>query len=115
MASAQFAGAPIVRRTQPRKRTRMTAQARAKAEPERECLMIGAERCAGAAGRYIESLNPATGEVLGLLVRGPRSEERRVGKECGRTCRSWWPPYPYKKLNVYITQPHTNKSQNTNN
>src|SRR3546814_14723848 len=23
-----------------------------------------------------------------------RSEERRVGKECGRTCRSRWSPYP---------------------
>src|SRR3546814_11678823 len=22
-----------------------------------------------------------------------RSEERRVGKECVRTCRSWWAPY----------------------
>src|SRR3546814_13917051 len=24
---------------------------------------------------------------------GDRSEERRVGQECGRTCRSRWPPY----------------------
>src|SRR3546814_13164147 len=23
----------------------------------------------------------------------PRSEERRVGKECVRTCRSWWSPH----------------------
>src|SRR3546814_18847609 len=23
-----------------------------------------------------------------------RSEERRVGKECVRTCISWWSPYP---------------------
>src|SRR3546814_6061699 len=29
-----------------------------------------------------------------LLV---RSEERRVGKECVRTCRSRWSPYHYKK------------------
>lgn len=56
----------------------MTAQARAKAEPERECLMIGAERCAGAAGRYIESLNPATGEVLVLLVRGTAEDVDRA-------------------------------------
>src|SRR3546814_14471131 len=27
----------------------------------------------------------------------PRSEERRVGKECVSTCRSRWPPYPSKK------------------
>src|SRR3546814_19441242 len=26
-----------------------------------------------------------------------RSEERRVGKECGSTCRSRWPPYHQKK------------------
>src|SRR3546814_14440985 len=29
-----------------------------------------------------------------------RSEERRVGKECGSTCRSWWSPYNYKKKNT---------------
>src|SRR3546814_18559527 len=28
-----------------------------------------------------------------------RSEERRVGKECGNTCRSRWLPYPSKKKN----------------
>src|SRR3546814_11719685 len=27
----------------------------------------------------------------------PRSEERRVGKECVRTCRSRWSPYALKK------------------
>src|SRR3546814_19069649 len=27
----------------------------------------------------------------------PRSEERRVGKECVSTCRSWWSPYHSKK------------------
>src|SRR3546814_14856577 len=26
-----------------------------------------------------------------------RSEERRVGKECVSTCRSWWSTYHYKK------------------
>src|SRR3546814_20159068 len=26
-----------------------------------------------------------------------RSEERRVGKECVRKCRSWWSPDHYKK------------------
>src|SRR3546814_15815077 len=26
-------------------------------------------------------------------VKGPRSEERRVGKECVSTCRSRWSPY----------------------
>src|SRR3546814_18761704 len=27
----------------------------------------------------------------------PRSEERRVGKECDSTCKSRWPPYNKKK------------------
>src|SRR3546814_18936470 len=30
-------------------------------------------------------------------VAGCRSEERRVGKECVRTCRSRWTPYLKKK------------------
>jgi nitrate/nitrite transport system substrate-binding protein len=30
---------------------------------------------------------------LQLGVGGPRSEERRVGKECRRLCRSRWSPY----------------------
>src|SRR3546814_19757065 len=29
----------------------------------------------------------------GVTVGGPRSEERRVGKECVSTCRSRWSPY----------------------
>src|SRR3546814_3648895 len=28
------------------------------------------------------------------LANRARSEERRVGKECVSTCRSWWSPYP---------------------
>src|SRR3546814_11537588 len=31
------------------------------------------------------------GELAALLL--VRSEERRVGKECVSTCRSWWSPY----------------------
>src|SRR3546814_18374196 len=31
------------------------------------------------------------------IRRTARSEERRVGKEGVRTCRSRWPPYHYKK------------------
>src|SRR3546814_11800048 len=30
----------------------------------------------------------------------PRSEERRVGKECVSTCRSRWSPYHYKKKTI---------------
>ena len=32
-------------------------------------------------------------ELQELRDRGGRSEERRVGKECSRTCRSRWSPY----------------------
>src|SRR3546814_12846881 len=41
----------------------------------------------------------------GLNLDDLRSEERRVGKECVRTCRSRWSPYHYK---------NNNKNQNTN-
>src|SRR3546814_13832094 len=34
------------------------------------------------------------GEIVGLLL--PRSEERRVGKECVRTCNSWLTEYKNK-------------------
>src|SRR3546814_12023869 len=44
----------------------------------------------------IGQLSPCSGKgwVCGLP---PRSEERRVGKECVSTCRSRWSPYPQKK------------------
>src|SRR3546814_4868622 len=32
--------------------------------------------------------------ALNCNVSSPRSEERRVGKECVSTCRSRWSPYP---------------------
>src|SRR3546814_13042317 len=32
-----------------------------------------------------------------------RSEERRVGKECVRTCRSRWSPYHYNKKLILST------------
>src|SRR3546814_14553215 len=32
--------------------------------------------------------------VANLALVDPRSEERRVGKECVSTCRSRWSPYP---------------------
>src|SRR3546814_14516587 len=35
-------------------------------------------------------------------VRGLRSEERRVGKECVSTCRSRWSPYHYKKRKLRV-------------
>src|SRR3546814_1917734 len=38
-------------------------------------------------GGEAEADEPLAGDV------GPRSEERRVGKECVSTCRSRWSPY----------------------
>src|SRR3546814_14637647 len=35
--------------------------------------------------------------IVEILVRMERSEERRVGKECVRTCSSRWSPYDEKK------------------
>src|SRR3546814_13388851 len=42
-------------------------------------------------------------QLLPLPPSDARSEERRVGKECVSTGRSWWSPYHYKKK----TQLHT--------
>src|SRR3546814_11518772 len=45
----------------------------------------------------------STGQVIGMKTFGAsappqeRSEERRVGKECVRTCRYRWSPYHEKK------------------
>ena len=32
-------------------------------------------------------------DIEQVVIRGRRSEERRVGKECTATCRSRWSPY----------------------
>src|SRR3546814_14986465 len=40
----------------------------------------------------IISVYPDIGR-LRVLFRSQRSEERRVGKECGSTCRSRWSPF----------------------
>src|SRR3546814_11504636 len=37
------------------------------------------------------------GKFADLVTWSPRSEERRVGKECVSTCRSRWGPYQYNK------------------
>src|SRR3546814_18478221 len=42
-----------------------------------------------------------------------RSEERRVGKECVSTCRSWWSPYHYKKKTIYIIVTHEQLQEQT--
>src|SRR3546814_14337187 len=41
------------------------------------------------------------------------SEERRVGKECGSTCSSRWPPVPLKKKHIHDTQSIIHYTQHT--
>src|SRR3546814_11072622 len=38
----------------------------------------------------IKTLPPRTAKLCWIRIGPERSEERRVGKECGRTCRSRW-------------------------
>src|SRR3546814_18022926 len=40
--------------------------------------------------RRVRIIREAVGDDIDLM----RSEERRVGNECGSTCRSRWWPYP---------------------
>src|SRR3546814_18555586 len=57
-------------------------------------------------GGALDFLDPGRvgdGKTVGQCAqardRGFRSEERRVGKECVRTCRSRWSPYPSTNSN----------------
>src|SRR3546814_1348008 len=62
------------------------------------CISIAAPMQALRAG-YDADRNPAQRVSIGDIrrtVADVRSEERRVGKECVRTCRSRWEPYHYK-------------------
>src|SRR3546814_16861484 len=43
-------------------------------------------------------------------ISGDRSEERSVGTECGRTCRSRWSQYHYKKKNEYTRRKELSNS-----
>src|SRR3546814_20633125 len=43
-------------------------------------------------------------DVRQLAVGRRISEERRVGKECGSTCRSRWSPYHYKQKTAEYTK-----------
>src|SRR3546814_11004667 len=43
----------------------------------------------------------------------PRSEERRVGKECVSTCRSRWSPYHYKQKKDKVSKTTTKHTKQT--
>src|SRR3546814_5039880 len=69
-------------------RSRMGREIRATAQDARAARVLGVDTDRVYAFTY--ALNAAH-------CGAARSEERRVGKECVRTCRSRWSPYPYKK------------------
>src|SRR3546814_13089710 len=49
-------------------------------------------------------------EAPGCATPPPRSEERRVGKECVSTCRSRWSPY-HSKQKKYICKTNITEQQ----
>ena len=55
-------------------------------------LMLGAGLTSGRAGAQNFPSKQIT-LVVPFAAGGPRSEERRVGKECTVLCRSRWSPY----------------------
>src|SRR3546814_15101719 len=57
----------------------------------------GSERIAYGAGAVVASFVWFFALGYGARFLAPRSEERRVGKECVSTCRSRGSPYHYKK------------------
>src|SRR3546814_11143169 len=54
-------------------------------------LAIGFDLLGQLRNRYVIAGNGR--QLLRYPLRGARSEERRVGKECVSTCRSRWSPY----------------------
>src|SRR3546814_18429575 len=63
------------------------------------------EACSGRARASSLKSAPLPKPVCAELVEALpffRSEERRVGKECVRTCRSRWSPYHEKKKTIEI-------------
>ena len=64
---------------------------------------IGGEWVAPVKGQYFDNITPINGDVFCKIPRSSaedvelaldaRSEERRVGKECLKLCRSRWSPY----------------------
>src|SRR3546814_20214338 len=54
-------------------------------------LILKDERLIEAAGGQERGLRGGTENLPAIMgFAAARSEERRVGKECVRTCRSWW-------------------------
>src|SRR3546814_15683855 len=63
-------------------------------------LLLGATAC-GKRG----APKPPQGQESEYVYPGARSEERRVGKECASTCRSWRSPIHKKKNKSCTSHP----------
>src|SRR3546814_18397154 len=73
-------------------------------KPKGVAVVIEAtHHCMTTRGVHKPGTSMITSRMLG------RSEERRVGKECGRKCRSRWTPYHYKKNNSQPSATNKNK------
>src|SRR3546814_11327666 len=86
-------------------RDRLTAARAAQVQFLAELVKVPSDNPPGDCQSHAERA-AALLEDLGFAVerhRVPRSEERRVGKECVSTCRSRWSPYHYKKKNTQTT------------
>src|SRR3546814_13856168 len=66
--------------------------------------------------RTSASAPPTRNRFAGFTSRWitPRSEERRVGKECVSTCRSRWSPDHQKKTSMSTSTTTTEEDTNTN-
>src|SRR3546814_11745743 len=84
-------------------RVRATYRARAAAEPRRFRVIDASQPAQDVAEEAVAQLRAWRG----------RSEERRVGKECGSTCRSRWSAY-HKKKNNRLHNAHDTIKRNHN-
>src|SRR3546814_15273006 len=86
---------------------RMIASVRGDAPVPNICIKPFFAQSAGELQGHVEALLQSRFMLIGVPCRiggsRPRSEERRVGKECVSTCRSRWSPYPSnKKHAIYM-------------
>src|SRR3546814_16231883 len=63
-------------------------------EPWQVALGIVAVLLAGALAGFVNGAIVVYGRLQPIITTLASSEERRVGKECVRPCRSRWSPYP---------------------
>src|SRR3546814_20014080 len=67
----------------------------ARRRPKADVLELGGRKLKPATLMMGHGFDPALSEgALKPPIFLTRQEERRVGKECVRTCRSWWSPEP---------------------